>query len=199
MENESLFYILGGALVVAAVLLSALGLRAKEFPSTAVFRALMVAFAALVVATSVFAVRSAGDEQHEREENEAAAEAGTAEGEAVGEAEADQPGPAGEPAQEPQGKGETLKVSSPSDGALSFDPVTLEAKRGAITILYENPSAVPHNVALESPGGEEIGQSETGTMGEFAVTAEIEPGDYVFFCSVPGHREAGMEGALAVK
>ena len=62
----------------------------------------------------------------------------------------------------------------------------------------ENPSAVPHNIAIEGDGVEEEGEVvEQG--GVSRVSAELEPGEYTFYCSVPGHREAGMEGTLVVR
>ena len=35
--------------------------------------------------------------------------------------------------------------------------------------------------------------------GKTSVSAELAPGAYTFFCTVPGHAEAGMEGTLTVK
>ena len=82
--------------------------------------------------------------------------------------------------------------------ALAFDTDELEAEAGSVTIEMENPSAVPHNIAIEGDGVEEEGEVvEQG--GVSRVSAELEPGEYTFYCSVPGHREAGMEGTLVVR
>ena len=66
--NETVFYVLGIALVVVALVVSFLGLRFNKFPTS---RALLVggtvAVAVLVGATMVFAWRNAADEQHHRE------------------------------------------------------------------------------------------------------------------------------------
>jgi len=73
--NETLFYLLGIGLVIAAVLVALVGLRWDRFPtSKGVLGALTAAFAALVVATAAFAWLNAEDEQdhHEAELAEAA-------------------------------------------------------------------------------------------------------------------------------
>jgi mono/diheme cytochrome c family protein len=64
MSNETVFFILAGALVLVAVVASFVGLRLQKFPAS---RALLVggtlAVALLVVATTTFAWRNAEDEQ----------------------------------------------------------------------------------------------------------------------------------------
>jgi plastocyanin len=42
--------------------------------------------------------------------------------------------------------------------------------------------------------GRTVGQGGTST-----VSASLKPGTYTFYCSVPGHREGGMEGKLTVE
>jgi uncharacterized cupredoxin-like copper-binding protein len=48
-------------------------------------------------------------------------------------------------------------------------------------------------------GGKTLGATPVFTGGTKAVTLNLKPGTYKFFCSVPGHRQAGMEGTLTVK
>jgi plastocyanin len=101
---------------------------------------------------------------------------------------------------EPAGGGAstTLKVEA-SETALEFNTTKLSAKAGKVTIDFKNPSAIPHNVVIEDSSGKELAGFEPIAQGEESETAELKPGTYTFFCSVPGHREAGMEGTLTVE
>jgi uncharacterized cupredoxin-like copper-binding protein len=37
------------------------------------------------------------------------------------------------------------------------------------------------------------------TKGKRSVIVKLKPGTYTFYCSVPGHEQAGMKGTLTVK
>ena len=95
------------------------------------------------------------------------------------------------------GGGQKLQLAAPSDGSLKFDKKTLDAKAGSVTIDFDNPSATPHAVAIEGNGVNSA--SQTVTSSKTSVTADLKPGTYTFYCPVPGHRQAGMEGTLTVK
>jgi len=72
--DEALFYVAGAALVLIAVVVSALGMRSESFPSTGVMRVGVLFVVVVVVATATGAVLSAQAEQEERQaENELAA------------------------------------------------------------------------------------------------------------------------------
>src|SRR4051812_10312743 len=81
---------------------------------------------------------------------------------------------------------------------LKFDKSALSAKPGKVTIVMKNPSALPHDVAIEGHGVDVKGKtvSEGGTS---TVTARLKAGTYTFYCSVDSHRQAGMEGRLTVR
>ncbi len=94
------------------------------------------------------------------------------------------------------GETTSLQLAADPSGALAFDTTSLEAPAGSVTIELTNDSSVAHNVKVEGNGVEE--QSDTVSDGTTSVTVDVEPGTYEFYCAVPGHREAGMEGTLTV-
>ena len=97
------------------------------------------------------------------------------------------------------GGGATVQVSADPDGALAFEQSSLEAEAGSVTFEFENPAPVPHDFIVEDADENEIGGTDVITDDSASVTLDLEAGDYTFFCSVPGHREAGMEGPLTVQ
>lgn len=107
--------------------------------------------------------------------------------------------PASAPAEAaaPAGPSTEVALVAAADNSLVYDTTTLEAPAGEITIAFANPATVPHNVAVEG-GGIEAVFGEIVTEADAPITLSLEPGTYEFFCSVPGHREAGMEGTLIV-
>jgi plastocyanin len=205
--EKTLFFVLGITLILAALALAAAGLRNKDFPSPAVFRGLVPLFALLVGSTVTFAVLNANANTEERAHNNEAAKLVHEQGNQTGVQEANNPEAttttgtaAPSPAAKPSGPSTTLKVSSPASGELKYDPSALDAKAGNVTIDYDNPSPVPHSIAIGPEGSTDIiDQSDVGASSTFTVTAALKPGTYAYFCTVPGHREAGMEGTLTVK
>jgi plastocyanin len=97
------------------------------------------------------------------------------------------------------GGGSTVKFEADPEGGLAYTTTSATAEAGEATIEFNNPQPVGHDVAIESSGGETIGKTELATEGETSTTVDLKPGKYTFYCSVPGHREAGMEGTLTVK
>jgi plastocyanin len=97
------------------------------------------------------------------------------------------------------GAGATLALAAPADGSLAYDTTELTAASGPVTINFDNPAALSHDVAIEDESGSEVGKTDLVSEGQASVTVDLTPGAYTYFCSVPGHREAGMEGTLTVK
>lgn len=95
------------------------------------------------------------------------------------------------------------EASLPTSGAdaitvvgteFAFDPDEMVLSPGA-SITFDNQGVVVHNIEIDGVAGFKVeaqaGQTATGSI-------DVDPGDYVIFCSIPGHRAAGMEGSLTV-
>lgn len=97
------------------------------------------------------------------------------------------------------GAGATVEVEADPSGNLAFTSEEITAKAGKDTIDFTNESPVPHDVHIEDSSGKELGGTEITQEGSDSAEVELKPGTYTYFCSVPGHRQAGMEGTLVVK
>lgn len=80
---------------------------------------------------------------------------------------------------------------------LAFEPTELTATAGEIEVELNNVGSAEHDFVIEEAGDTLVaeaagGETATGTI-------ELEAGTYTFYCSVEGHREAGMEGTLEVQ
>jgi plastocyanin len=92
-----------------------------------------------------------------------------------------------------------LSLEANPEGELKYNKTSLTAKAGKVSVDFTNKSSLPHNVTIESSSGAQIGATPTFQGGSKTLSVTLKPGTYKFFCSVPGHRMAGMEGTLTVQ
>jgi len=98
------------------------------------------------------------------------------------------------------GASSTLAQSADPSGALKFTKGTLTAKAGTVTINFTNSSPLAHNFTVQQgTSGPVVGATPTFMGGTKTLTLKLKAGTYTFYCSVPGHRAAGMQGTLTVQ
>jgi plastocyanin/cytochrome c2 len=95
-------------------------------------------------------------------------------------------------------KNGVIEIDTDPSGQLAYLFASATAKPGALEIKSVNKSATGHNIAIEGNGVDQKGPIVSGG-GSSDIKVDLKPGDYTFYCSVPGHREGGMEGKLTVK
>jgi plastocyanin len=96
--------------------------------------------------------------------------------------------------------GNTLQIAADAT-QLKFDQPTLTAaKPGKVTVVFTNPSPIPHNFTVQQgTSGKVLGATPTFASGKKTLVLNLPAGKYTYYCSVPGHRQAGMVGTLTVK
>jgi plastocyanin len=97
------------------------------------------------------------------------------------------------------GGGSTVHLEAQPGGKLAYTTTEARASAGKLTIDFKNPQPMYHNVRVEDSNGKEVAHVELIAKGEESSTVELKPGTYTYYCGVPGHRKAGMEGTLIVK
>jgi plastocyanin len=167
------FHVIGSVFALWALTVTAIGVTREDFPRSGTPTLAVGAISVLLCASTISAgiITTALDEHDEAKAHE---------------------GGGGEPA---GGGGQRLALSADPGGDLRFDKDKLTAKAGRVTLVLSNPSPIPHNVSVEGDGeGKTVGHGGTST-----VSTGVKAGEYTYYCSVPGHREAGMEGTLTVR
>jgi plastocyanin len=213
-KSKTAFYIAGGVLVLWALVVSlAIGMRRPDFPSSVgAERAVMAISAVLVLAAVAAAVATSGSPAKATSVTAAQPQP------TPSISSAPTPAPSGGGATAPsQGTATTapstattprtagtspaqttaLGLQTNPTGQLSFNTKTLSAKAGKVSITLTNASPLEHNVAV-AQGASVLGSTPTFLGGARTVTLTLKPGTYTFYCTVPGHRYAGMEGTLKV-
>ena len=167
------FFIAGGALVVWALIVSlGLGMRRPDFPSgPSQQRGIIAVTVVLVLAAVSMAVVTSGGSTKKT----ATAAATTS----------------------PAAASTSLTLAANPEGQLSYNTKQLSAKAGKVTITMTNMAPEEHNVTV-AQGSTVLGATPTFQGGSKTLTLNLKPGTYTFYCSVPGHRQGGMEGTLTV-
>ena len=94
----------------------------------------------------------------------------------------------------------SVAVAADPSGQLKFTTDSLTAKAGTVHISFTNKSPLGHNLTLvKSSGGGPLAATPTFSGATRTLTVKLTPGTYTYYCSVPGHRMAGMQGTLTVK
>lgn len=103
-----------------------------------------------------------------------------------------------------------MATTSASTGASTGTPVSVTEKEysislpktsfaaGTYTFTVKNEGNLPHNLTISGPG---LGNAATpslsgGQTGTLTVT--LQKGSYDLFCSVPGHKDRGMDVMVQV-
>jgi len=203
------FYIAGGLLVVWAMTLSlGLGMRKPDFPGSlagqrmvvAITGVLVVAAVATAVLTASVPAKSAVAPTKTLEQApipvvSAPVPVGASSASSEPVASTGTPAPASSPA--PGKAGSALTLAANPTGLLAYNTKLLSAKAGTVSITMTNMSPLEHNVTV-AEGSKILGSTPTFKGGSKTLTLKLKPGRYTFYCSVPGHRQAGMEGTLNV-
>lgn len=81
-----------------------------------------------------------------------------------------------------------------------FTPKEVTIPTGDIAFAVINRGEIEHNLAVDDPGGRRVIQIAIIEPGETkSISVSLPAGTYVIYCTLPGHRDAGMAATLRVR
>ena len=193
------FFIAGGLLAVWALILSlGLGLRRPQFPGgLGGQRAVIGVSVVLVLAAVSMAVVTAGTPAREGKGTTSSTSQAVAPASAPAAPGSSAPAPGSSSSSASPAAASQLALAASTSGQLAFDAKQLSAKAGSVTVTFTNASPIEHDVTI-AEGAKVLGATPIFVGGSRKLSLRLKPGTYTFYCSVPGHRQAGMEGTLHV-
>jgi len=184
-SSKVAFFIAAGVLVAWAVLVSTLGIRNERFVTAGVQgRAIMGITAVLVIFTATMGVVTSKTPLPVPPYSAGPNPNGVA--------------PPFTPVSAAPTNG-PLAISANPQGTLAYTATTLLASSSHVTIDFTNRSPLMHNMTIANAAGKVLGATPTFTGATKALSLNLPPGTYTFYCSVPGHEAAGMKGTLTVR
>jgi uncharacterized cupredoxin-like copper-binding protein len=101
-------------------------------------------------------------------------------------------------ASESSGGGQSQSLTATETNfKITFDKTDLTA--GSYDITVDNKGSATHNLTVEEDGTVKAKTDNLAPGASATLTVDLDAGEYVFYCSIDGHRAMGMELTVQVK
>lgn len=84
-----------------------------------------------------------------------------------------------------------------TDSGLAFIEAPSSGPAGTVTVALDNSGSLEHNVVFEGVNNDQ--PVVAATSGVDVGSVELAAGTYTYYCSISGHRAAGMEGEITLQ
>ena len=85
-----------------------------------------------------------------------------------------------------------------TEGEMFIELSTEEFAAGSYTFEVVNEGSATHDFVVERDGNDVAGTDTIAPGSSTTLTVDLEPGEYVFYCSIGNHRAMGMEVTVTV-
>jgi plastocyanin len=183
----AVYFVLGSILVAWGLGLAIFGLLREDFPPSGQAGRALMGITVVIVAATLVALLATTEREHPREE--AAAEAAEKKAEEQEQPGGSEPKGAPPPEEPPTVEGNTVDVTEKEFSIALAGGNTIQP--GRTTFVVRNAGKIQHDLAIKG-AGEDVKTPLIAGGQSKDLKATLNPGKYLFYCTVPGHEEAGM-------